>query len=184
MELHRDKMVKTGSCSSKGVKLSEQPLHLKVFQTLEHEHLRDKKDSAQLSKGQTAAHTNVMGQQLSAPECHIQLQGTEAKLQAKINQLYPCVHGSGKPQVNKTVEQIKSSTIRSLQLNNEGKAGAHSPESSSTTSVNNSISNPPRKKAKGFGSRNHIHTMAEITDSKSSKEIIVKDNVAILKDRD
>ena len=159
---HEDKFIKSGSFE--GIKLDEQPLHLKVLQSLEYEHLGDKKDSAHLHNRQTMVDTGAIGQQLSTTEYNMQPQGAGARLQAKINEKYPSVlRGESKSAADKTmqqcssVEHVKNLAIR--RLNGEGKTGVHSPESSSTLSIKNSTNNTPPKKAKRFS---HIHTLDDI----------------------
>ena len=170
MEAHKDKVIQSGSLD--GVTLDEQPLHLKVLQSLEYEHLENKMDSAQLHNRQTIVDTGAVGQQLSTAEYNMQPQGAGAKLQAMINENYPSLHGKSKSAADKTmqqcssVEHVKNSAIR--RLNGEGKAGEHLPESSSTMPIKSSTNNTPPKKAKRFS---HIHGLDEIL-MESSKEII------------
>ena len=165
-KLHKDKMVKSGSSD-------KQPCHLNFLQTLECKHLGDKKVSVPSCNGKAAVQTNVTGQQPSPSECDIQLYGTEAKLQAEINQLYPsachALSGSSKQRVNKTVEQITQSTIR--RLNSESKTGAHLPEPSSTTPTKHSINNPRTKIGKPFGENENIHDLS-CCRMDSTKEIV------------
>ena len=166
------------------------PFHLRALHDIEQHHFfkgADKLKKTQPSGGQASGHASMPGQ---VSDCGIQLQGPEAvKLNAMINEHYPLLPGeirsdsvSSKPLKPCDIERVKRSAMK--RLSNRGKMETQGSDPSLATPNNPSTNQHTAKKVKPFGSRNHIHTLADCFSDNSSKDIIKSGKFAEFKDPD
>ena len=169
----------------------KQPIHLRALHDIEQQHFfkdADKLKRAQPSSGQASGHASKPGQ---VSDYDFQLQGPAAELHAMVNELLPGEIRSGsvasklsKPSCDSRwdIERVKRSHMK--RLGNRGKVETQGSDPSLATPSNPRTNQHTAKKVKPFGSRNHIHTLADCFSDNSSKDIVKSGNIAEFKDSD
>ena len=167
-------------------KSSSQPIHLTVLDTLisEQTHLSERKGH---TKKKSSHHRHRKRSALTLEQgplmCDDQLEGAEAKLQAKVYERYPWLASEDRPSSSKKksrprrpgesgIDRVTKAAKK--RLGNEGTEPLTGQSADDSKSSKTSENNSNEKKAKGpFGSRKHIHTVDEVLNrTESSKDIV------------